>query len=116
MSTERSESRLRLALPKGRMQAGVLRLLADAGIAVHAPERGYRPTISLPGVDTKILKPQNIIEMLDLRAIHEAVIDLDPYAVVHQHFDDKSILQININPSVSEAEVRQAEKLSHAGR
>ena len=48
------------------------------------------------------------IEMLELRAIHEAVLDLDPYAVVHQHFDDRSILQININPEVSEAEVRQA--------
>lgn len=55
---------LRLALPKGRMRDGVLGLLADAGIEVRAPQRGYRPSVSLPGLEAKILKPQNIVEML----------------------------------------------------
>ena len=59
-------NRVSLALPKGRMQASVLRLLAEAGIAVQGSERSYRPTVSLPLVDTKILKPQNIVEMLHL--------------------------------------------------
>jgi ATP phosphoribosyltransferase len=47
------------------MQEGVFKLLSDAGIRVGLSSRGYRPSISLPGVETKILKPQNIIEMLD---------------------------------------------------
>lgn len=55
---------LRLALPKGRMQAGVLGLLSDAGIEVRAPGRGYRPSVSLAGLEAKILKPQNIVGML----------------------------------------------------
>ncbi len=55
---------IRLALPKGRMQEGVLRLLGDAGIRVHQGSRGYRPSISLAGFEVKILKPQNIVEML----------------------------------------------------
>ncbi len=55
---------VRLALPKGRMQTGVFELLAAAGIRIRATERGYRPAVSLPGYDAKILKPQNIIEML----------------------------------------------------
>lgn len=55
---------LRLALPKGRMQQGVFQLLADAGIQVKVDERGYRPTLSLEGIEAKLLKPQNIIEML----------------------------------------------------
>jgi len=59
-----NESPIRLGLPKGRMQEGVFALLADAGINVHAGSRGYRPTVSLPGFEAKILKPQNIIEML----------------------------------------------------
>jgi len=58
------ESTLRVALPKGRMQAGVSQLLEDAGIRIQIDARGYRPTLSLAGVDTKILKPQNIVEML----------------------------------------------------
>jgi ATP phosphoribosyltransferase len=60
-----NDATLRLGLPKGRMQDGVFRLLADAGIRVNADARGYRPTVSLPGFEAKILKPQNIIEMLN---------------------------------------------------
>ena len=55
---------LRLALPKGRMQEGVVHLLEDAGIRVQQGSRGYRPSISLGGFEVKILKPQNIVEML----------------------------------------------------
>jgi len=64
MSRVTSAPPLRLALPKGRMAEGVTRLLADAGIQLRYGARQYRPTISLPGVEAKILKPQNIIEML----------------------------------------------------
>lgn len=59
-----ADDTLKLALPKGRMEAGVNQLLADAGVKIRATSRGYRPDISLPNTDTKILKPQNIIEML----------------------------------------------------
>jgi ATP phosphoribosyltransferase len=55
---------IRLALPKGRMEAGVFALMADAGIRLGAGTRDYRPHISLDGYDVKILKPQNIVEML----------------------------------------------------
>jgi len=48
------------------MEQGVLALLADAGIRVTFGRRGYRPSLSLEGFETKILKPQNIVEMLDL--------------------------------------------------
>ena len=53
-----------LALPKGRIQEGVLGLLREAGVRVTSSVRGYRPTLSLPGFETKLLKPQNIVEML----------------------------------------------------
>lgn len=55
---------LRLALPKGRMQDEVFSLLAEAGLRVKAGARGYRPAIPLPGCEVKLLKPQNIVEML----------------------------------------------------
>ncbi|MEM9800335.1 MAG: ATP phosphoribosyltransferase [Planctomycetota bacterium] len=55
---------LRLALPKGRQQDEVLALLADAGIRVGTGARAYRPTVSLPNVEAKLLKPQNVVEML----------------------------------------------------
>ena len=57
---------LRLGLPKGRMQDAVLELLADAGIRVTPTARGYRPAVSLSDCEAKILKHQNIVEMLEL--------------------------------------------------
>ncbi len=55
---------LRLALPKGRMEAGVVRLFEEAGVTVQLGARCYRPSVSLESTETKRLKPQNIVEML----------------------------------------------------
>lgn len=55
---------MKFALPKGRMYEGVISLLSDAGVKIRLGGREYRPTISLPEYTVKILKPQNIIEML----------------------------------------------------
>jgi ATP phosphoribosyltransferase len=63
-ASESSRNLVHLALPKGRMEQGVLALLADAGIRVTFGRRGYRPSLSLDGFETKILKPQSIVEML----------------------------------------------------
>ena len=55
-----------LALPKGRMQAGVLQLMREAGLeVVFAGERDLRPTIpSMPAWRVKMLKPRNAVELL----------------------------------------------------
>ncbi len=57
-------SALRLGLPKGRMHDAVATLLRDGGVALHLGARGYRPTVSLADTETKLLKPQNVVEML----------------------------------------------------
>lgn len=57
---------LHLGLPKGRMYSGVLSLMSEAGIYIRSDERTYRPVVSLPGLEVKILKPQNIAQMLEL--------------------------------------------------
>ncbi len=59
---------LRLAIPKGRMADGVVRLLSDAGVGVRVSSRGYRPAIAWPDCDVKILKPRAIIGMLHVGA------------------------------------------------
>lgn len=64
MSPRTPHTLVRLGLPKGRMQDNVFALLSDAGIRIHMGSRAYRPTVSMPGFEAKILKPQNIIEML----------------------------------------------------
>lgn len=69
-----AETLLRIGLPKGRMQGKVIQLLADAGLPVSIDEREYRPRIGngsagavgSPSLqyEAKLLKPQNIVEML----------------------------------------------------
>lgn len=48
------------------MQEGVLRLLGEAGIKVSFAERQYRPTVSFADCDAKLMKPQSVVEMLDI--------------------------------------------------
>lgn len=57
---------VKLALPTGRIQNNVFKLLNDAGIDVQGGPRSYRPKVSLEGFEAKILKTQNIVEMLSL--------------------------------------------------
>src|SRR2546428_639225 len=58
----RSSTPLRLGLPKGRMEQGVLTLLGDAGIRIRPGARGYRPDGSLPDTEAQNLKPHHIVE------------------------------------------------------
>ncbi len=64
MKEELSET-IGMGLPKGHMSEEVFELLRDAGIRVRKTARNYRPAISLDGFEAKLLKPQNIVEMLD---------------------------------------------------
>ena len=68
MSPSHDPGIVRLALPKGRMFDQVVDLLNGAGISIRQSERGYRPSISLPNFNAKILKPRNVISMLSAGA------------------------------------------------
>jgi ATP phosphoribosyltransferase len=57
---------LRIGLPKGRMERAVLELLADGGVQVAPTARSYRPRVRFDATEAKVLKPQNIVEMLML--------------------------------------------------
>ena len=46
----------------------MLALLDDAGVRVDLGGRAYRPTVSLPDTEAKLLKPQNVVEMLAVGA------------------------------------------------
>jgi ATP phosphoribosyltransferase len=59
-----SEERVRLALPKGAIEPGVTALLAEAGLRLRGGPRNYRPELNLDGFTTKVLKPQNVVEMV----------------------------------------------------
>ncbi len=64
MDPTESQPSLKLAIPKGRMYDGVVSLLSEAGIHISQTARSYRPYANLDECEVKILKPQNIVEML----------------------------------------------------
>ena len=63
--------KLRLLIPKGRIYDSVARLLADAGFPVSLADRTYRPSLGAGWIDAKIMKPQNVGELLELGS-HDA--------------------------------------------
>ncbi|MDR0399637.1 MAG: ATP phosphoribosyltransferase [Treponema sp.] len=62
---------LRILIPKGRIFNNVVRLFDDAGFPVNLADRTYRPVIGASWLDAKIMKPQNVGELLELGS-HDA--------------------------------------------
>jgi ATP phosphoribosyltransferase len=68
--------KLRILIPKGRIYDNVSRLFSEAGFPLSLADRTYRPLIgtnSSPAswLDAKIMKPQNVGELLELGS-HDA--------------------------------------------
>ncbi|MCL1815544.1 MAG: ATP phosphoribosyltransferase [Treponema sp.] len=63
--------KLRVLLPKGRICENVTQLFADAGFPLAMTDRTYRPVVSADWLDIKIMKPQNVGELLELGS-HDA--------------------------------------------
>jgi ATP phosphoribosyltransferase len=63
--------KLRILIPKGRIFDNVSRLFAEAGFPISLADRTYRPLIAADWLDAKIMKPQNVGELLELGS-HDA--------------------------------------------
>jgi ATP phosphoribosyltransferase len=63
--------KLRILIPKGRIFDNVSRLFTDAGFPISLADRTYRPVIAADWLDAKIMKPQNVGELLELGS-HDA--------------------------------------------
>ncbi|MDR1418983.1 MAG: ATP phosphoribosyltransferase [Treponema sp.] len=63
--------KLRILIPKGRIFDSVSKLFADAGFPICLADRTYRPVFAAEWLDAKIMKPQNVGELLELGS-HDA--------------------------------------------
>ncbi len=63
--------RLRILIPKGRIFDNVSRLFSEAGIPISLSDRTYRPSIAADWLDGKVMKPQNVGELLEIGS-HDA--------------------------------------------
>jgi ATP phosphoribosyltransferase len=64
-------SKLKLVIPKGRIYDGVVGLLEDSGIRLSACRRQYAPPTNDARIEIKIMKPQNIAQLVELGS-HDA--------------------------------------------
>lgn len=58
--------KIKMVIPKGRMFPNVSKLLNDSGITLKVNDRHYIPKIEDPDIEAKILKPQNIAQVIEL--------------------------------------------------
>ncbi|MDR2718184.1 MAG: ATP phosphoribosyltransferase [Treponema sp.] len=63
--------KLRILIPKGRIFDNVAALFAEAGFPLALADRTYRPALGVSWLDAKIMKPQNVGELLELGS-HDA--------------------------------------------
>ncbi|MDR2951750.1 MAG: ATP phosphoribosyltransferase [Treponema sp.] len=63
--------KLKILIPKGRIFDNVAQLFADAGYPITLADRTYRPSLGADWLDAKIMKPQNVGELLELGS-HDA--------------------------------------------
>ena len=62
---------LRILIPKGRIFNNISQLFLEAGFPVFLADRTYRPVLGPQWLDAKIMKPQNVGELLELGS-HDA--------------------------------------------
>jgi ATP phosphoribosyltransferase len=62
---------LRILIPKGRIYANIDRLFSELGLPIRLADRTYRPELGVDWLDAKIMKPQNVGELLELGS-HDA--------------------------------------------
>jgi ATP phosphoribosyltransferase len=105
---------LKILLPKGRIQDKVQRLLERIGVSILANGRNLRPTCSDPGIEAKILKPQNIASLVALGR-HDAGFTGHDW-VVEQDADVVEILDLGFDPVRIVAAVPEALAASEAWR
>ncbi|MBD3369542.1 ATP phosphoribosyltransferase [Candidatus Fermentibacteria bacterium] len=61
-----TDKKLRVLVPKGRIEKKVLRVLARTGMELRFGSREYKPVCSDPDLEVKMLKPQNIPPLVEL--------------------------------------------------
>jgi len=55
-----------MVIPKGRMFANIVNLLNDSGIGLETNDRFYIPRVVDPEIEAKVMKPQNIAQLIEL--------------------------------------------------
>jgi ATP phosphoribosyltransferase len=65
--------RLKLALPKGSLQASTLRLFEHAGYHISVSERSYYPMVDDPEIEAMLIRAQEVSRYVDQRVLDAGI-------------------------------------------
>ena len=88
--------KLKMVIPKGRICEKVVNLLEESGFKMGIDERVYRPSISDPEIEVKIMKPQNIPKLLELGSHDIGFTGLD--WVLETSADVEELMDLKFDP------------------
>jgi ATP phosphoribosyltransferase len=72
--------RLKLALPKGSLQASTLRLFQKAGYNVSVSERSYYPVFDDPEIESMLIRAQEVSRYVEQRVLDAGITGSDWHA------------------------------------
>ncbi len=87
---------LKMVIPKGKLFEQVEQLLAETGIKIIGDSRNYRPRCSDSNIEVKLLKSQNIPELIELGQHDIGFAGAD--WVAEQQADVEVLLDLGFNP------------------
>jgi ATP phosphoribosyltransferase len=88
--------KLSVVIPKGSIFESVTRLMNDAGIDAHVNDRAYRPLVSDPELEIKIMRPQNIPELIELGSHDAGFTGFD--WIAETNADVMQVLDLGLDP------------------
>lgn len=88
--------KLKIVIPKGRLNKKVTQLLNDVGLGIETDERRYIPRVEDPDIEAKIMKPQNIPQLVEVGSHDIGFTGLD--WVTETNADVEELLDLGFDP------------------
>ena len=88
--------KIKMAIPKGKLQIEIVKLLEEIGLSFKSNERNYRPVCSDPTFEIKLLKSQNIPKLVELQQHDIGFAGLD--WIAEQQAEVEILKSLGFNP------------------
>jgi ATP phosphoribosyltransferase len=88
--------KIKMAIPKGKLQIEIVKLLEQIGLSFKSADRNYRPLCSDPTFEVKLLKSQNIPKLVELQQHDIGFAGLD--WIAEQKADVEILQSLGFNP------------------
>lgn len=92
----KTNTKIKMAIPKGKLQIEIVKLLEQIGLTLQSNDRNYRPLCSDLNFEIKLLKSQNIPKLVELEQHDIGFAGLD--WIAEQKADVEILQSLGFNP------------------